>query len=97
MDITLQYFDGCPNWITASERLQLITKDRPDLVLTHQIIDTVDAAERAGFPGSPTILIDGVDAFGDASAPAALACRRYMTDDGPAGAPSLAQLRNAVG
>lgn len=96
MDITLQYFDGCPNWMLADERLQLLVKERPDIVLAYQTIDTVEAAERAGFPGSPTILIDGVDAFGDASAPAALACRMYMTDHGPAGAPSLAQLRDVL-
>jgi len=97
MEITLQYFDGCPNWMLADERLQLLVKERPDIVLGYQTIDTVEAAERAGFPGSPTILIDGVDAFGDGSAPAALACRMYMTEHGPAGAPSLAQLKNALG
>lgn len=97
MDITLQYFDGCPNWMIADERLQLLADERPGLVVRYQIIDTMEAAERAGFPGSPTILIDGIDPFGDASAPAALACRMYTTEDGPAGAPSLAQLREAVG
>ncbi|RJT75438.1 thioredoxin family protein [Arthrobacter cheniae] len=97
MNITLQYFDGCPNWMTADERLQLLATDHPDIVVRCQVVDTIEAAERAGFPGSPTILIDGIDPFGDASAPAALACRMYMTDDGPAGAPSLAQLRNAIG
>lgn len=97
MDITLQYFDGCPNWMIADERLQLLATERSDLVMRYQVIDTLEAAERAGFPGSPTILVDGVDPFGDASAPAALACRMYLTADGPAGAPSLAQLRKAIG
>lgn len=97
MDITLQYFDDCPNWMIADERLQLLARERPDIVLGYQLIDTVDAAEHARFRGSPTILVNGVDAFGDASAPVGLACRRYMTEVGPAGAPSLTQLRDALG
>jgi len=97
MDITLQYFDGCPNWTVADERLRLLAAERPDITLRYQLIDTVEEAERAGFHGSPTILIDGVDAFGGSAAPVGLACRRYMTDDGPAGAPSMAQLRDAIG
>lgn len=97
MDITLQYFDGCPNWIVANERLQLLAGERPDIVLGYQLIDTVDAAEQAGFHGSPTILINGVDAFDDAATPVGLACRRYITEAGPAGAPTLTQLRDALG
>lgn len=97
MDITLQYFDGCPNWTVADERLRILAEEHPDIVLGYQLIDTVEAAERLGFHGSPTVLINGADAFGDASTPVGLACRRYMTDDGLAGAPSLAQLRNAIG
>ncbi|MBG6226635.1 hypothetical protein IWX63_003234 [Arthrobacter sp. CAN_A2] len=96
MKITLQYFDGCPNWMLADERIQLLAKDRPDISVAYQVIDTMEAAERARFPGSPTILVDGTDAVGDGFAPAALACRRYMTEDGPAGAPSLTQLRDAL-
>ncbi|GAB3529346.1 thioredoxin family protein [Arthrobacter monumenti] len=96
MNITVQYFDGCPNWMIAAERLQLLAGERPNIVLGYQLIDTVDEAEQAGFHGSPTILIDGVDAFGDASAPVGLACRRYMTEAGPKGAPSLTQLRDAL-
>lgn len=97
MNIILQYFDGCPNWTVADGWLRILAEERPDIVLGYQLIDTVEAAERVGFHGSPTVLINGVDAFGDASTPVGLACRRYMTDDGPAGAPSLAQLRNAAG
>lgn len=93
----MQYFDGCPNWMVADERLQLLAGQRPDIVLGYQVIDTADAAEQAGFHGSPTILIDGMDAFGNASAPVGLTCRRYMTEAGPAGAPSLTQLRDALG
>lgn len=96
MEITLQYFDGCPNWTVAAERLKLLTVERPDIAIVYQRIDTVDMAERVRFRGSPTILLDGVDIMSDASGPVGLACRIYMTADGPAGAPSTTQLRGAI-
>ncbi|GHD50914.1 thioredoxin family protein [Mycetocola manganoxydans] len=96
MDITLQYFDGCPNWKIADERLMLLAAERLDIALTRQRVDTVEEAERVGFRGSPSILIDGVDVFANASPPVGLACRRYMTDDGPAGAPTIEQIRAAL-
>lgn len=45
----------------------------------------------ADFPGSPTILVDGRDPFPTA-VPAGPTCRRYETEAGPDGAPSIAQL-----
>ena len=80
MEITLQYFDGCPNWTVTAERLQLLAAEHSDAVLVYQRVDTVD----------------GVDVMGDTSAAVGLACRVYMTGDGPAGAPSMAQLREAI-
>lgn len=47
------------------------------------------------FRGSPTVLIDGVDPFGD-EAPLGLACRVYRTADGQTGSPTLHQLRDAI-
>lgn len=96
MEITLQYFDGCPNWKLADERLASLVAERPDIVVTRQIVDTDEEAERVGFHGSPSILVNGVDVFAAAEAPVGLACRRYMTPDGAAGAPTLEQLRTAV-
>lgn len=96
MVITLQYFDGCPNWKIADERLMLLAAERPEIVVKRQSVDTVEEAERVGFHGSPSILINGVDVFADASAPVGLACRRYMTEEGPAGAPTLGQVRAAL-
>lgn len=93
MDITLQYFDGCPNWKVADERLMVLAAEHSDSVVTRQRVDTADEAERVGFHGSPSILINGIDVFADASTPVGLACRRYMTPEGPTGAPTIEQLR----
>lgn len=95
MHVTLQYFEGCPNWRIVDDRLRTLA-DELDLEITRQHIDTPEAAERHGFRGSPTILLDGADAFPPAEGPVGLTCRIYRTPAGPAGAPSLLQLREAL-
>ncbi|WP_026548773.1 alkylmercury lyase [Arthrobacter sp. Br18] len=96
MKITLQYFDDCPNWTLAHERLVALAEERTDIVLSLQKIETADDAERAGFHGSPSIRINDIDVFAAPGAPVGLACRRYLTPDGPAGAPTIDQLRAAL-
>lgn len=95
MVITLQYFDGCPNWETTAALLDLLRGDL-DATIELELIDTHDKAVARGFRGSPTVLIDGVDPFADEDAPVGLACRIYDTEDGLAGSPSLDQLRRAI-
>jgi len=96
MKITLLYFDGCPSWKTTEERLTAIAAERPEITVTRHLVETIDEAERVAFHGSPSILIDGVDPFADADAGVGLACRIYQTPQGPAGSPTLEQLRAAV-
>ncbi|GAA4710275.1 hypothetical protein APR04_000965 [Promicromonospora umidemergens] len=96
MEIVLQYFDGCPNWKVAQEHLEVIAAERPDITVTRQLVETFDQAERVGFRGSPSILVDGSDPFADSDAGIGLACRIYQTPDGPTGAPTLRQLRAAL-
>jgi hypothetical protein len=48
-------------------------------------------------PGSPTLLVDGVDPFAAAHQAPSLSCRLYTDETGGiCGAPSLAQLRTAL-
>lgn len=98
MDITLLYFDDCPNWKIADDRLAVIAAERPEITVTHHRVETFDEAERVAFQGSPSILIDGVDPFAGAGAGAGvgLACRIYQTPQGQAGSPTLEQLRSAI-
>ncbi len=94
MEITLQYFDDCPNWQVAEVRLRQALADlgRADQAIHHQRVETPEEAERVGFGGSPTILVDGFDPFADPAGPAGYACRVY---DGDA-APTVAQLSAAL-
>lgn len=97
MDLTLQYFDGCPNWKTTDRDLATVVDQLGlDAQVRYQQIDTPEAAIQHGFRGSPTVLIDGVDPFAVPDAPIGLACRIYQTETGPAGTPSLAQLEQAL-
>lgn len=65
-----------------------------DVIVTHHLIETPAEARRVGFRGSPTVLLNGVDPFAAASDPVGgLSCRVYQTPDGPAGSPTLDQLR----
>lgn len=90
------YFDGCPNWSIAAERLAAIAQDRSDLTVTRRLVETSEDAEEIGFRGSPSILINGTDLFPDPTVPVGLSCRLYATPDGLAGSPTLDQLRAAI-
>ena len=98
MNVTVQYFDGCPNWQRAAElvRQALRAAGQPPSALTLQAMHTPEEAERVGLRGSPTVLIDGTDPFAEQTAPVGLSCRVLPTPDGLAGAPTLEQLTAAL-
>ena len=89
------YFEGCPNWKVADERLSALSGEF-DLVVQRRLIETPEEAEAVGFRGSPTILVEGRDPFVAGDEPAGLACRIYQTPEGPQGAPTAQQLRAAL-
>lgn len=93
--ITLQYFDGCPNWEITSRIVSSLVANRSDMTVDYELIDSHQKAQERGFSGSPTVLVNGVDPFADNTAPA-LACRIYQTETGPAGSPSIHQLRRVI-
>lgn len=95
MRIQLLYFEGCPNWGVAAERLDRVAAECGATV-ERVLVDTPEAAQAWRFRGSPTVLVDGVDPFTDSDSAYGLACRVYATPQGLAGAPTLEQLRAAV-
>ena len=94
MKITIRYFNGCPHWKLARTRVDeaIRLSGRNDIVVESEPIETPEAAEQAHFIGSPTVLIDGSDRFDIGGASYGLSCRRYVTEVGTEGAPSVAQL-----
>jgi hypothetical protein len=94
MKVELLYFDGCPNWTLADERLAKAARlaSRGDLTVHRRRVDTEEDAIAVGFSGSPTILIDEKDPFATGDEQVGMACRVYSTPHGLAGSPSLQQL-----
>lgn len=94
-DVTLCYFDGCPSWQVVAEELDALAEEL-DLAVSHQRVDTPEAAEQLGFRGSPTVLVDGRDPFATGEEPTGLSCRVYATPQGLRGAPTRQQLREVL-
>ncbi|MGB7448617.1 MAG: thioredoxin family protein [Ornithinimicrobium sp.] len=53
MDIALLYFEHCPNWKIADERLSALAAERPELRVTPRLVDTPAEAKRAGSTAHP--------------------------------------------
>lgn len=97
--IELYYWEGCPSHPEALALLRevLSAEGRSDDVVIHEVTSQAEA-ERIGFPGSPTIRIDGRDVDpGGAAGRAMLACRIYRAADGrPSPVPSREQIEEAL-
>lgn len=97
MEIEIRYFDDCPNWRLTASRIEQVVSDLGiDAELSLVRVDSPKKAERMRFRGSPTVLVDGVDPWGNPDAPVGLGCRVYRTESGFAGSPSEAQLRDVI-
>lgn len=97
MRITIQYFEGCPHWKLADERVRKVLGDSSaDATLDYERIDSPEMAARVGFRGSPTILVDGRDPFATGSEPVGMSCRVFRTEEGAQGAPTEAQLKELL-
>ena len=97
--IELLYFDGCPNHEALLPRLRSLIADAGlDAQVELRRFESVEAAERERFLGSPTVRIDGEDV--DPSAVErddfGLKCRLYRTDEGAAGTPPDRWIAEAI-
>ena len=97
MLVQLLYFDGCPHWTLAEERLTEAMRKVDRVVPIEKVrIETMDDADRMNFTGSPTILIDGDDPFREENATPRMACRVYPSPAGLSGSPTVDQLVAAL-
>jgi hypothetical protein len=96
--VTLRYFDGCPHWRVAFDRINEVLREEglTGVEPVLELVETPEDAERLRFVGSPTILIQGRDPFGGPEESVGLSCRVYRTPDGLAGSPMPDQLRAAL-
>ena len=98
MDVELLVIPDCPNEAPAAALLRTALDDvvLVRIPVTKVVIDSPEHAERRGFIGSPTILIDGDDPFAEPGQPAAVACRVYRNTTGPGGIPEPRRLQQAL-
>lgn len=97
MRITVLTVPDCPNAQVIEERIACALAGRSADVELVEVADEGQAA-RLGMTGSPTVLVDGADPFGVPHAQASVSCRLYRGPDGAVdGAPSVAELRRALG
>jgi len=93
MKIQLLYFDECPNWQVADERLRdALAAMGSTTQVERVLVSTAEEAEAWGFHGSPSILVDGEDPFAEPDAPVGLSCRLYRGPAGVSGSPTTEQL-----
>jgi hypothetical protein len=84
VDIEFLYWEGCPSYPEARQLLGEVLAERAiDAEVKVQEVRSQAEAEDLGFPGSPTIRVDGRDVDPDgATARPALMCRIYRKPDG---------------
>jgi hypothetical protein len=99
VDVEVRFIEGCPSLTVIQQRLRdaLDGLGRAGVDIRLRRVRTDAEAEALGFTGSPTILIDGVDLFQQRCAVVGLSCRLYRSAEGTTGAPSIEQLRAALG
>ncbi len=100
MRIELLSFDGCPSYEMLLPRLRLLLERQGiDETVELRRVETLEAAEREGFLGSPTVRIDGEDIEPGAAKRSdfGLQCRLYRNDDGATtGTPSDEMVSRAL-
>ncbi|MCC2275252.1 DsbA family protein [Streptomyces sp. ET3-23] len=98
MEIEILVVPDCPHEAPAAEQIRRALGEAGlyDITITTRVVTDQAEAERIGFTGSPTILIDGHDPFAEPGRPAGLTCRVYATPNGLEGVPGLSHLREAL-
>ncbi|MEE1806692.1 hypothetical protein [Streptomyces sp. BE133] len=98
MRIEVVVVKECPNEQLAVDRLwqALEAAGLHNVDVVTRVVTDQTEAERIGFTGSPTVLIDGEDLFAEAGRTQGMACRLYRTPEGLDGAPSIGQLHQAL-
>jgi hypothetical protein len=79
VEVELLFWEGCPSHPVALSQLRAILGE--DFPIALREIETEEDAVAAGFPGSPTIRVDGSDLF-PSDEPPSMSCRLYRLADG---------------
>jgi hypothetical protein len=94
MRVEVLHIEDCASWEEAGRRARTVldTLGRRDTAVEYRLLGTREDAAAVWFAGSPTILIDGADAFPSGGRTSELACRLYYTEAGISRLPTHEQL-----
>ena len=94
MKIEILHIDDCPNSDEVQVRVRRAVEAAgvTDAEIVATLLRTSEDAAATLFAGSPTVLVNGVDAFPGADRTSDLACRIYPAGDGFDGLPTTEQL-----
>ena len=98
--IDILYFDSCPGWRGAVERVQQVAGEGGlgDQVVVQAVpIETEEEAHAHRFVGSPTVRIDGRDLDPEDLTSFGLQCRLYENEGRLEGLPPTNWIRKALG
>jgi len=97
--VELLWWAGCPSWEQARDLIRdemAAAGLDPDRLAVREL-RTDEEAEREGFPGSPTVRVEGRDIQDAGEEPIGLSCRVYRLRDGRISAlPDPADVRAAL-
>ena len=97
MEVEILYVADCPNLEQARRALDAaLVESGVDARVRETEIGDAAMAVTVGMRGSPTILVDGVDAVPSALSEGSLSCRLYRGEGGLLGAPPVDQLVEAL-
>ena len=99
MTVEVLYFDGCPSHETVLPRVrELLARAGVATDVELRRVESVEAAERERFLGSPTIRVNGrdIDPTAEQRTDYGLKCRLYATGDGLRGVPPDAWIADAI-
>ncbi len=94
MRIEILYFEGCPNYAPAADRLKMVLQQEGLLAEIAEVeVKDESSAKALKFFGSPTIRVNGLDIEANSRnvKDTGFACRRYSE-----GLPSEEMIRTAI-
>ena len=95
-NIQFLYFEGCPSHKPALAYLKEIIEDEKiDTNLEMVCVDSPEEAQKAGFQGSPSIKINGIDLEGKNDG-FSFNCRLYNVDGKLTGTPSKEFIKQRI-
>ncbi len=96
LDIRFLYFNGCPNAAQTLENLRAALREL-DLDMEPELVDVDPVSFDGPFPGSPSVLVNGIDVYTE-SVPDAFefSCRMFVIGGKRTGVLPIGLLRDRV-